>query len=338
MECAISDIDLATDAFVDFLHRACKTIPTDDQEEPETEPCVGTMIINSLRENIGISEELVPLRVYDDLIPSWVATLSRHSSSRGRIMTERRARSIAGQICLAAYEYPFDSLEVGEQAGHEELGVQSELAFRPRRRSSASQTGFKGKGKAREVPSLPMVAPKENRVVSITERAPSSGQTLPTPEPTPSLHSQNSSASRDEVEHLASQHMKSFTNRQFHEYSQGAASAILDHWTSNPILRDYDWERTKESMATRMGLETDDEVSRSRDTERPGRPRKRRREGVSSQPTPTVVQSSQTQSGLDIDLQGSSMSTQPQIMSQPEPGLHGNRNRTIAKKKRRAGF
>ena len=341
----VKDIDIASDAFVDVLRIVSKIISQDVQGFVESEPCIGTSITPALSRAVGTGNQLVPSGVYDILVRSWVSSLPAYLPSRARIAVERTARTIAGQLCLAGYQYPFNGEAFDDDSVRAELvDEKKELVLPIRRKSSATVMPQKGKEKVRGTASSPMVPSKVMGDSGFAGTAYSPRRGLPTPEPTPSLRSRSSFSSTNQTESTASGRLRLLTQILPQAYSADSTSNILKHWVEGVDPWEYDWERTQQAIEAETQAVNLEEASQSQKRDRAEKCRKRRLEdtiGISSKPVPTRFKGSQPQMGVELETQGSSMSTQPMVMSQVEPGLHGSRRKYLTKRnapKRMAGF
>lgn len=320
-----------------MLRGLSNIVASDDSDVSESYPWIGTLITPTLSSAVGIGEDLMLLRIHDRLVRSWATSVSPASSSRARVAMERRARSITAELCLASYQYPFDTTRFGIGCVSVESVDQRDFVLPLRRKSSATALSLKENERVRGTPPSPV------RILNIGGLGGPMGtgcsprRALPTPEPTLSLGSRSPFSSIDQTESAASQRLRRLTEILPQSCSTDPPSRFLEHWTEGANPWDYDWNRAQQD--TEAGSQTQ-ETSHDQREDKPRKRRKYSRETVSSQIVPTGVTDSQSAMELDKEIQASSMSTQPMVMSQGELGLYGNRNLAATRKnqKRRAGF
>lgn len=334
---SVKDIDIASDAVVDILRGLSDIVASDDPDVSENYPWIGTLITPDLSSAVGIGEDLMLLRIHDRLVRCWASSVSPASSSRARVAIERRARSITAQLCLASYQYPFDITRFGIDFISVESVDRREFVLPLRRKSSATALALKENERAREIPPSPARNLNMGGLGGPVGIGCSPRRTLPTPEPTPSLGSRSPFLSTNQTESAASRRLGRLIKILPQSYSTDPPSGFLEHWTEGANPWDYDWHRAQQDIEAGSQRE---ETSYDQREDRPRKRRKYSRGTLPSQIVPTGVTDSQPAMELDIEMQASSMSTQPMVMSQGQLGLHGSRNLVAKRKnqKRRAGF
>lgn len=285
----------------------------------------------------GIGGNLVLLRIHDHLVRCWASSLSPTSSSRARVAFERRARSITAQLCLASYQYPFDTARFGNGFISVESVDHRDLVLPLRGKGSDTARYQEENQRVRGIPpSLVMNLDMGGLGGPVGIGFPPR-RALPTPEPTPSLGSRSSFLSANQTESAASQRLGRLTRILPRSYSTDPPSRIVELWNEGANPWDYVWNRAEQDIEA--GSQTE-ETSHDRREDRPSKRHKHSRRIAASQIAPTGVTGSQSATELEKGMQASSMLTQPMVMSQGEPGLYGSRN-VLAKRKnqkRRAGF
>lgn len=337
------DLGKASLEFSDFLQDAGrlkvddedKTEPAEDKRLAITRTCNPSMpMALTLEEDPQMSE------VYDSLIRTWITPLSRNIPSRVRMALEKTLRNTAAQICLSSHAVNYVSKNADEEEprGSSASGVGAQFSLPVRRRVSATNLR-KGKEPAARS-SSPLASSQISEDAGFLP--PSSFGALPTPGPTPSLHSRSSISSLPASEYPASLHLKAYAPLAPQPALPENFSSYLGHWGSVADPDNYHWEETQQAFAS------DDEYGPGelvKQWERTQKQRKRRREptiGPSSQPQPKRIGGSQPQL-IQEDPQGSSQAT-PAIStaSQVEPGRFGGRPGKAKKKRvfgaRPAGF
>ncbi len=334
---SVKDIDIASDAIIDMLRGLSDTVASDDPDVSESYPWIGTSITPGLSSAVGIGEDLMLLRVHDRLVRCWASSVSPASSSRARVAIERRARSITAQLCLASYQYPFDTARFGVKSVSVQSVDTTDFVLPLRRKSSATALSQKKTERVRGTTPSPVRNLNMGGLGGLVAIGSSPRRALPTPEPTPSLGSPSAFSSTNQAESAASRRLGRLTKIMPQSYSTDTPSRLLEHWTEGANPWDYDWDRVRQDIEA--GSQTE-ETSHDQREDRPRKRRKHSRGTVSSQNVPTGVTGSQPAMELDKEMRASSNSTQPMVMSQGEPGLYGSRN-IVAKRKNRkrmAGF
>lgn len=333
----VKDIDIASDAFVDMLRGNFDIVASDDQDVSESYPWIGASITSGLSSAVGIGEDLMLARVHDRLVRCWASLVSPASSSRARVAIERRARSITAQLCLASYQYPFNTLRFGNEPISAGSVARTEFVLPLRRKSSAPALSKKENKRAQGTPSSPVKTLNMGGLSSLVGIHSSPRRALPTPEPTPSLGSR-SPVSTNQAESAANRRLGRLTKILPRSYATSSTLKLLEHWTEGANPWAYDWD-----TAQQEDIEDGKWTNGTSQNQRENRPRKRHKHSrgtVTSQIVQTRVTGSQPAVELDLGIQASSMPTQAMVMSQGEPGLYGSRN-IVAKRrnqKRMAGF
>lgn len=279
--------------------------------------------------------------VHDNLVQTWITSLSHGTPSRTRMDLERKVRKTSARISLSNYAVSFGPEVANEVApGNSpvpELGAQFSLPVR--RRASVSKFSKGKKAAARS--SSPFSSSQISEDVGFLP--PPSRGALPTPEPTPSLRSRSSISSLTAPEDHGSIYLRGYASIAPQPALPTKISEnCLGHWRTVADPNDYNWEATQQFFASD---DEDQAEERVKQWERAQKRQKRRRGttvGSSSQPQPRNFGGSQPPQ-LHDETQGSSQAT-PAIgsASQPEPGRFGGRDGRRKKKRslapRAAGF
>ena len=337
----MEDIDIASNALIDLLESLNKAISVDEQGAAEIEPCIGTWIPPALSSAVGIGSDLVPAVVYDNLVRRWVGSLPPDSSSRVRIALETMARSVAGQLCLASYQHPFNGLNFDDRSNSTEPSDLREVTLSLRTKDPSTESTYKGKGKARDIDLSHLASLKTGDGNGFMGTGSSPTRPFPTPEPTPSLRSRSSMSSITQAESAASRRLGSMTTMVPQPQSNNPTSSILKHWVTGDDPWKYDWHRPQEAIAAQKRRPSGKAKTQGQEDDRLEERHKRRREGISSQLPPVVAVRSQPQTVQGLGTQESSVATPPIVMSQMERVVHGGRKQIPSKRnvhKKVAGF
>ena len=331
-EYIITDVDSASVSLKEFLRKSDQAFPGRGTDElSQNQSIIANTPMNSFCHKLGLGHMNELSQIYEYMVRYWISTLPPHSPSRVRLITEKLARAIAAQLSLAWYRVdPSNSLL---DNGHDEseAGKVHQLGVQALQQSSGS------------APSGPSKWVLPTNLSGSATLAQSSQQSLPTPEPTPSIRSRSSMASLYTGENLASQRIRSKVSHLMPQHcSDSSITSIVSHWGVglNPHL--YDWDVAKRTLAVdNEGTDVDDSSQQRRKRREDKKKRAHLQEWTdapSSQPASREVKSSQLQESLGT--QQSNFTAEPIVMSQAEPGLYGSRRTMVKHKtqKRRAGF
>jgi hypothetical protein len=295
----------------------------------------------SMRTASSLTEDPQISDVYESLIKTWITPLSRKIPTRVRMTMEKTMRNTAAQIFLSSHAVTFaaKSADAEEERGETPApSVGEKLSLPVRRRVSMSKI-IKGKEQIARS-SSPLASSQISEDIGFLPRAPFGA--LPTPEPTPSLHSRSSVSSLTTSEDPASLRLRAYAPLAPQSALPIKLSSYLGHWEVGAAPDSENWEKAQENCASD---DENDAGERVKQWERGQKRLKRRREptvGSSFQPQPKRIGGSQPQH-IQEDTRGSSQAT-PAIAtaSQMEPGRFGGRPGRAAKKKtsgiRPAGF
>ena len=337
----MEDIDIASNALIGLLESLNKTVSIDEQGAAEVEPRIGTWIPPALSSALGIGSGLVPAMVYDNLVRRWVGSLPPNSSSRVRMALEIIAKSVAGQLCLASYQHPFNGLGFDDRFNSTELSVKREVTLLLRPKDPSTESTHKGKGKAREIDLSQLTLSKTGDVNGSMVPSSSPRRAFPTPEPTPSLRSRSSMSSITQTESAGSRRLGSMTTMAPQPQPNNLTSSILKQWVTGDDPWKYDWHRPHEAIPAQERRPSGRAKTQSQENDMLEERHKRRREGIPSQLPPVIAVGSQPQTVQGSGTQESSVATPPIVMSQMERGAHGGRKQIPAKRnvqRKVAGF
>jgi len=264
--------------------------------------------------------------IYDKLIGFWVSSLPRKTPGPTRLAKEKLVRSVAAELCLSS------------------LGVfiRDKSITLPKQADPQEDTGFVLP--VRNKPNSPETMDAKSTQNSLAVPVSS----LPTPTPTPSLPSNDSTASLWELaEDEAIARLRGYTLSIKSQPPLGASrSEILAHWPSAPGAdpSKYSWEVSRQSLADGEDINSDQEEALARQREQ-DRCRRRTEKFLKRQRVNTIDTASQS---LPAPVFGSQPDpTQHLIssqnadvpMTQPDRGAFGSRLGPKGLKKRRTmGF
>lgn len=354
MEISLEDIDTASTDLHDLITSAPCT-PKDDGSQEEAyrfkiSPLTSSATPSTLSLDLGFEVAPVLSQIYDSLVQSWIASFSSSVPGRVRLTKEKSIREIAAQICLASYGLQLNVVPNTEEetVGDEATLLEEQLVLPVRRKISLTNMTQKGKEKARTRSSSPIVTSSQlSQDAGFTQPRLPLGA-LPTPEPTPSLHSRSSRSSFLDSEDPSSLRLRALATLTPQPSLPPSLSNILTHWTQYTSPETYDWETDQAALVTtsdgeKEGTRNDSQAKKRRRLEK----RKRQREmtiGSSSQPASTRPWGSQAEAGSVTATHqgGSTQATEDSVvpvMTQEERAVFGARKgKKGAKKGKRPGF
>lgn len=272
-------------------------------------------------------------RTYDALVKSWILSLPAISPSQVRTRIGRMVRSIAGELQLADCGLRLQSKDEQREEGSRRvvhngratftLAVRSAPGFSHGSRQSKEKSVQRASGGAISSP-----------ISEYQDYMPAAN--LPTPEPTPSVHSQASSFTPRAIEDPAIKRLQSLACVTSHPSLSPAMMDVLNHWTVGQNPDNYDWESSKAAFEHVNQHEEIQEEARFKKRQRKNRLPKEQPENAatpSSQLYPPRMTASQVERPSDLQY-----SSQPTLAtgSQPQPGRFGSRK--LVKKDKRPGF
>ena len=308
----INDLEKATLDFNDFL-RNTRQLTLEDHDNDSGEGVKSTIVTSILTHpmwaSIDFGEGSQISDLHDNLVRAWITPLSPTFPGRTRIALEKSLRNAAAQMCLESYGIrPNSTTQDDNDKQEEAFEPGAEFTLPVRRRASFLKVKKSKEPEARSSsPTATLQDPRDDEY-----------RALPTPEPTPSLHSQASVSSM--VDDPASQRLQAYANPAQQPDLPVKLSKTLDQWRVGADPMSYHWEATEQAFAS----DDEEEISnRAKERERAEKRQKRRREptlGASSQPQPFRLGDSQP----PVVTQGSSSQMTDAVMhSQPQAGRLG---------------
>ena len=336
----IEDIDKASANLADFTENAVR-IKTDEVGSLEGDNgereqiALLDVLTPSIRQLLGVEDHVQLSTVYDSLVKTWIAPLSRRTPGRARVTLEKLLRILAAQLCLATYYVRVDKRADSNKEATRERIADSELQFVLPVRRRVSVTNLRKGKEPTERSSSPIASSQISQGVGSLTSSPF--RALPTPELTPSLHSKNSKSFFTASEDPASLRLKAYASLAHQPALPIKMSDLLNNWQVGADPTNYDWEAAQQAFNDEDESENE---ARATQRQRAERRRKRLRQetmGASSQPQPKRLGASQPH--VAQGMQGSSQPTESVgFASQIEPGPFGGRPAKLKKKKRTSGF
>ncbi|KAL8817140.1 MAG: hypothetical protein Q9223_003968 [Gallowayella weberi] len=328
-EVAVSDLDRDSTALQDFLSR----VTNGQSADPEA-------LYVQLAESTSISSltspSLLPIadgaltQVYDGLVESWIASLTAIVPSRIRSRTERLIRHVGIQLQLASHGLRRQVFTNQSERDSDDTLTRGQVTFSLPVRQTAIVASSSHTAASRRDP----MYPASSQITKDASFMPA--MTLPTPEPTPSLRSQGSNASVDELEDSATQRLRAFSSIGSQPPLPSSSTSILSHWSVGQDPDVYDWEASKrlgERDNSPAAAEDQRQRKRRKRVEKVSQVQDKHLQEASSQPVaPRPVAS------LEEMPTHALPNSQPTLvtLSQPQPSRHGGSK--IGKKVKKAGF
>ena len=285
------------------------------------------------------------VQIYDSLVKQWITTLAADVPGRVRVAMEKRLRRIATEIYLSSYGIKGSqpgtlAAESGELGSDED----NQLVLPVRDKTLRSNLITEGKEKNRSQPR------PRHRTITLSPYPDLPRISLPTPAPTPSLHSQASFSSNTPSEDPACARLQALAHLAPQPPLPDSSTRILAHWSlgTDPAL--YDWETTKRRLQPRTASEAreDERIAEQRRRYEKSLKRQQLREAgmgsssqmvappvvSASQPDPTTVTqgSSQAQGFSSQVAEGRGTAS-----SQRVPGVFANRGLAVRGKVGKGG-
>ena len=300
------------------------------------------------RRNNSETKSLVNLSdAYDKLLHSWVAPLPSRVPGKVRIAIEKVLRKLVVQLCFASLGVrlgprpgPLNQID-----GHEATDL-AKLALPVREKGITTGTTDTGKGKTRESSTSPQSIPPVFQGSDFMHDSGTLESSLPTPDPTPSLHSRSSISSPNRLQDPACERLKTLASLGAQPPLPASMLNLLSHWAVGADPANYDWDATRRALATASDTEGTGDEAHAKKRQRMEKRLKRQRQdtvGASSQPQVATTWGSQPEPARAT--QGSSQVTESGERlifptSQVEPGPYGGRHAIAAKpsKRRKHGF
>ncbi|MCJ1435456.1 hypothetical protein MMC27_004829 [Xylographa pallens] len=286
---------------------------------------------NAFYNHRDYDDQISLMRLYETALNMWIKPLGLHVPGRTRVALEKRLRNITVQLYLSCQGLQYGLHVYGQDNPMTITNVEGgEFVLPLRRKASVTSLSTKGKERTRESsPDHPIASASQ-------EYMPKVPRMLPTPEPTPSLHSQHSVSSSTNTNLVSHQRLQALASMNPQPPLSDSLTRILSHWSIGEDPIQYSWSETQQSLNQ---SDVEDEVGLKRQHRLEKRLKRQRQEsqGASSQQSSAWLVSSQPHTSQAI--QSSS-----QMVELPLPGRHFEQiNRIAATPKRRkpdrkAGF
>ena len=331
---SVVDVDKSSADFIQLVEDISRV--KDEGSEGEIgeskQAIVSSVSTPWMRNALKLGDRVQLSTVYDTLIEDWIASLSRGTPGRARIVLEKLLRNLAANISLAGYGMRVvKEVDLSEEAPPGDATVAGAKFVLPIRRMVSASSLKKGKEPAARS-SSPLASSQIPLDVGFRPSSPF--RTLPTPEPTPSLRSKSSASSLAAAEDPASARLKAYASLAPQPALPIKMSNLLDHWEVGVDPTNYNWEAAQQAFNDEDQIENE---AQAEQRQRAQRRRKRQRQdtfGASSQPPSKRLGGSQPQ--LAQETQFSSQPTESMIIaSQIEPGPFGGRLAKPKKKKKK---
>lgn len=330
-ELLVGDIDVASDSLKDIL-RSLK--PESIGHEPDEMIAHRTILSHamtkSLGRSLGFGVDTDLSQTYDHIVRVWVSPLPFQAPGRVRLLTEKLARMIAAQVCLASYRVISRTPDTNSLVEDQEHQRRNQHTLPLQHESSAVYISQEEE------------EPTQVKTDTVKKVANSPDPVLPTPESPPSLRSRGSNSSTTAVECPASQRIRSQVPHMGSQaYPDSTISRITSHWNEGLDPSFYNWEESERTIATLHDSTEAGKSSQKRKERRAEKQRKRPKEpqiGSSFEIAQRKAESGEPKESLVSQL--STQAMEPIVMSQVEPeSLESGKKFTIGQRfKRRPGF
>ena len=332
----IDDIDQNSSSLEDFLIEVKDRLlerSDGSNGRPARSISLSDLMLKSLPSILHPQANITMSQTYDALVRAWIKPLARRVPGQIRSKRERMVRSVAAHIKLASYGLNVRTHDDRPAEEGDDGPSGRPISFSlPVRGLAATADSFQGNRALppEQVLSDPASSSRMSEDVGFMPAA-----NLPTPAPTPSLHSQDSQSTLGEIEDPAVQRLRNLTTVSSQPPLHNTVTDILSHWSIGLNPDTYDWEASQSNLERGDQPEADKETARVKKRRRVERMAKRQEPdtGDSWQNVPQRVVASQA----DVPIPSQVSSQQSRLpASQPERGRFGKR--TTAFKKRRSGF
>ena len=357
VEVLLSDVDRASTELQDFITSIRGAVADAEEKDavdnvpssarPVTLLTTETSSALFRHMNDGEEGNVVDLSdAYNKLLQSWIAPLASSVPGKVRIGIEKRLRKIVAQLCFASFGVRLEPRPGSwKQSDGQDAMDWAKLTLPVRGKGTAAGLSERGKAKSRETSTTPQPMPSVSQGGGLTNDSALLEASLPTPGPTPSLHSRNSISSQDGPDKAACERLRNLTSLTAQAPLPASMTRLLSHWTVGMDPANYDWDATRRALATGSDTEGTGDEGQVKRRQRMERRLKRPRQdsiGARSQPQGGSMWGSQAE-----PAGGTPSSSQIQLteallfpMSQVEPGRYGSRqaSRPKAPKRRKHGF
>ncbi|MCJ1379015.1 hypothetical protein MMC17_002114 [Xylographa soralifera] len=337
---SMSNIDNASGLLQEFLNGIHdKTIKPSAEMSDGIEPdhylriwsLLTMTMANTIYDHREYDDQISLMPLYETVLNSWIKPLRSYVPGRTRVALEKRLRMISMQLYLSCKGLQYGSHVYEQDNPATSTNVDDDEFVLPlRRKASATSLSRKGKERTRESsPDHPIDSASQEYLPNVLGM-------LPTPESTPSLHSQNSVSSIASTDLAPYQRLQALASINPQPPLSDSLTRMLSHWSigEDPIL--YNWAETQKTLNQ---SDAEDEISLKRQHRLEKRLKRQRREsqGASSQQSSAWLFSSQPHTSQAIQ-------SNSQMVELPLPSRHFEQiSRNIATPKRRkpdrkAGF
>lgn len=275
-------------------------------------------------------------QTYDALVTFWITPLA--AKVPGRICTwhGRMIRGVAAELQLASYGFSLPGKEDQAQEQSQSTSIQEKATFAL---PVSGMPAFSDDSRRVRAKAIEQASSQVGSSRISDDRSSLAAAGLPTPEPTPSLRSQGSQASRSTPgasEDLAVQRLGTLAELAPQPRLLSVMTGIQSHWVGGQNPYDYEWEMSMGLVERGDKPEDAEEVARGKKKQRKERSSKRQMETT----MPSLFQTMPIRPAASQgETHGDQLySSQPTLVtaSQPLPGPHGGA--TKLKKGRKKGF
>ncbi|MCJ1399029.1 hypothetical protein MMC11_002231 [Xylographa trunciseda] len=340
---SIKNIDNASGLLQGFLNgiHDRTIIPSADlvgEMEPDHHLSVRSLLpitmANAFYDHKDYDDETSLMPIYETVLNTWIKPLRSYVPGRTRVDLEKRLRKISIQLYLSCQGLQY-GLHVYEHENPTTLTNVEDTEFAlPLRRKPSATTFLRKDEEIAQESSQTQPIESANQEYPLNVPA-----MLPTPEPTPSLHSQHSQNSASSITSTNSapyRRLQALASIEPQPALSGSLTQLLSHWRIGDDPLQYSWTDTQKSL---IQSDAEDGISLKRQQRLEKRLKRQRQEshGSSSQQSSAWLFSSQPQTSQV--LQSSS-----QVVEPPLPNRHleqMNRNAPTPKRRkpdRKAGF
>lgn len=248
---SVTDIDSAAttvNILLETIAQSSSNTPKATASVPEGR----TMALNPLPQALGVTLGLGPdlrlTQVYESLIRSQIRPLPSDTPSRVRIATEKQLRTLAAQLCLAAYTVHLRMEDLNSSRRTEvDLSTQDSTFAIPVRRKGplASST-------TQSSALLSQPSGSQPRTIRRVQFSVGTEEALPSPMEDASLQSPTAEVSTTEEtfsEDPSSINLRTLVSLTPQPLLPPKLSNVLRHWTVGKDPASYDWEAAQRATA-----------------------------------------------------------------------------------------
>ena len=286
---------------------------------------------NAIYSHRDYDDQISLMPLYETVLNIWIKPLGSDVPGRTRVALEKRLRKISVQLYMSWHGLQYGLHVYGQDNPVTLTNVEDDEFVLPlRRKASVTSLSTKVKERTRESsPDHPIDSASQ-------EYMPKVSRMLPTPEPTPSLHSQHSISSSTSTNLVPHQRLQDLASINPQPPLSNSLTRILSHWSTGEDPIQYSWSEAQKSL-NQSGVEDEVGLKRQQRLEKRLKRQRQESQGASSQQSSAWLSSSQPQTSQPI--QSSS-----QTVELPPPSRQFEQSSTIAatpkrrKPDRKAGF